>query len=158
MVRERLQYVFSLSAYTFENPDFLDHPFPEILLDIANYKDNELIQNSLYLLSRYFSSETSLFQKAIQTQLLVTAKSENVFEEVEKLLPTLRRYLSIDVKAKERAEIVRILTRFSEMCCLEGSAGEPHPQNQKILYNYGVYVYVCVCLCMHVCVLYLYYM
>ena len=149
MARERLEYLFSQSAYDFEQQD-LKYSLPDILLDVANYKEDELTQDSLHLLNRYYSTEITLFLKAIQTQLLVTDKSEKVFEEVCELLPVLRRYLSIEVKEKGRAEIVRILKRFTEMCCLEGDEQEPHPQNQKILYNYGEYTAICVRVCVHV--------
>lgn len=152
MARDRLEYLFSQSAYEFEKKD-LKPSLPEIFLDVANYQEDELIQDSLHLLSRYFSSENTLFEKAIQTQLLVTDKSQKVFEEVGEKLPILRRYLSIEVKEKGRAEIVKILKRFTEMCHLEGDEHEPHPQNQNVLYNYGqLYIEMGECMYLvHLC-------
>ena len=87
---------------------------------------------------RYYSSEMTLFEKGIQTQLLIAPKSCEVFKDVKDLLPTLRRYMSIDVGDTGRAEIIRILQAFTKMCHLDDE-DEPHPQNQKILYNYGIY-------------------
>ena len=85
---------------------------------------------------RYYSSEMTLFEKAIQTQLLIAPKSCEVFRDINKLLPDLRRYMSIDVDDSGRANIIRILRTFTKMCYLDYE-DEPHPQNQKILYNYG---------------------
>ena len=81
----------------------------------------------------------TLFEKGIQTQLLIAPKSCDVFKEVSELLPTLRRYMSIDVGDKGRAEIIKILKTFTKMCHLNDE-DEPHPQNQKILYNYGIII------------------
>ena len=78
----------------------------------------------------------TLFEKAIQTQLLVTPKSCEVFKDVSDLLPNLRRYMSNDVGDSGRAEIIKILRTFTSMCHLNDE-DEPHPQNQKILYNFG---------------------
>ena len=86
--------------------------------------------------ARYYSSEVTLFEKAIQTQLLIAPKSCEVFNDISEFLPELRRYMSIDVDDSGRAKIIRILRTFTKMCHLD-EEDEPHPQNQKILYNYG---------------------
>lgn len=78
----------------------------------------------------------TLFEKAIQTQLLIAPKSCEVFEEVDKLLPDLRHYMSVDLGESGRVKIITILRTFTKMCHLK-EEDEPHPQNQKILYNYG---------------------
>ena len=134
MARDRLKFIFSKSAYYFESPS---KAFPEILLDLSEYESDELVQSSLHLLNRFYSSEVSLFQKAIQTQLLVTDQSKDVFQKVGNELPILRRYMSIDVGEDERANLIRILKTFTRMCSLQGEEQEPHQQNQKILYNFG---------------------
>ncbi len=137
MARERLKFMFSKSAYFFESPDYSSKPFPDILLDLSRYDSDELVQGSLHLLNRFFSSEISLFDKAIQTQLLVTQQSKTVFKDIEEQLPILRRYMSVDVGEDERAQLIRILRTFTGMCSLEGEEQEPNQQNQKILYNFG---------------------
>lgn len=48
--------------------------------------------------------------------------------------------MSIDAGSEERAAIIRILQRFTEMCTLGEDETLPHAQNQKILYNYGTTV------------------
>ncbi len=145
MARERLKFMFSKSMYYFESPDYTSKPFPDILLDISRYDCDELVQGSLHLLSRYFSSEISLFTKAIQTQLLVTDQSKRVFKDIEEQLPILRRYMSVDVGEDGRAHLIRILRTFTKMCSLEGDKQEPHQQNQKILYNFGKYTMYSKC-------------
>ena len=98
LARERLGYLFSLTEYYIEQPTCstnIGHTFPTLLLDLASYDDDQLIQESLHLLNRFYSAEITLFQKAIQTELLVTTNSEQVFEEIRTELPLLRRYLYI---------------------------------------------------------------
>lgn len=166
LARERILYIFSQSAYFFEKSDYCFEnaasvkclKFPDILVDVSNYIDPRLLQSSLHLLNRfvhiicsyclgsywfvslyyirYYSSEMTLFEKAIQTQLLIAPKSCEVFNDIGELLPTLRRYMSIDVGDVGRAEIIKILRTFTKMCRLDDE-DEPHQQNQKILYNYG---------------------
>jgi hypothetical protein len=139
-VRERLKFLFSKSAYFFERSDYLrsSTPFPEILIDMSCYHSEELVQGSLHLLNRLFSAETSLFHSALQTQLLLTDKSKEVFSKIEDMLPNLRRLLSLDLRDDGRSEVAHILQTFTEMCQLPLQESEPHTQNQKILYNFGV--------------------
>ncbi len=136
LARERLKFIFSQSAYCFESPD-CSPSFPEMLLDLSQYECDELVQGSLHLLNRFFSSELSLFNKAIQTQLLVTEQSKKIFTEVEELLLTLRRYMNIDAEERERSVIIRVLKSLTRMCFLEEVGELPHRQNQRILYNSG---------------------
>ena len=75
-VRERLERIFSKSAYDFE----LDSkprrkPFTHVLLDLSHYDSDALVQGSLHLLNRFFSEELAVFDSAVQTQLLQTDKS-----------------------------------------------------------------------------------
>ena len=138
LARDRLRYIFSQSEYFFEKSEYTSRGaalMQNILLDLANYSSDSLVQGSLHLLNRFYSSEVTLFSKAIQTQLLVTDQSKQVFRDIEKLLPILRRHLSIDIGNKERGVIIDILEKFAAMCVLEEEESEPHPQNQKILYN-----------------------
>ena len=95
---ERLQYLFSLSEYYVEKETCVfdvGRSFPTLLLDLANYHDDELIQESLHLLNRFYSAEITLFQKAIQTELLVSTESRRVFEEIHLELPALRRLVGV---------------------------------------------------------------
>lgn len=78
----------------------------------------------------------TLFERAIQTQLLIAPKSCEVFRYVNELLPDLRGYMSVDVDDRERVEIIRMLRILTGMCQINDE-DEPHPQNQKILYNFG---------------------
>ena len=38
--------------------------------DLSQYKNDELLHESLHLLGRFYSAEENLFEKAIQTQVL----------------------------------------------------------------------------------------
>ena len=60
-----------------------------------------------------------------------------MFNKIEEMLPNLRRLLSLDLRDDGRAEVIRILQTFTDMCQLPLQESEPHTQNQNILYNFG---------------------
>ena len=140
LARDRLKAILFLSAYFFEDPKNLnstDKSFPEILIDLSKYQSEKLVLGSMHLLNQFHSAEVTLFEKAIQAQLLVTDESRRVFAEIEKLLPRLRHHLSIDAGESQRVEIIHTLNTFAKMCSLQEDEEQPHQQNQNILYNYG---------------------
>ena len=141
LARRRLKAIFSQSAYFFEKSDYLNSTdnksFPDILIDLSKYQSDKLVLGSMHLLNRFYSAEVTLFEKAIQTQLLVTDESQRVFAEIGKRLPRLRHHLSVDVGKKEMGEIIFTLNKFSHMCSLQHDDQQAHKQNQNILYNYG---------------------
>lgn len=141
LARDRLKAILFLSAYFFEDPKYLNSTdnksFPEILIDLSKYQSEKLVLGSMHLLNRFYSAEVTLFEKAIQTQLLVTDESRRVFAEIEKLLPPLRHHLSVDAGESQRVEIIHTLNTFTKMCSLQEDEEQPHQQNQNILYNYG---------------------
>ena len=99
---------------------------------------DDLVQTSLYLLSRYYSFEVTLFDRALQSQLLITDESKAVYVEVRDSLQSLRRYISVDIRDSPQAEIIAILQRFTQMCICNEVRREPHAQNQRILYSFGM--------------------
>jgi len=111
------------------------HDFPEILLDLANYEDTDLIQNSLLLLDRYYSNETALFQKALKTQLLKTKKSKDLYDRIEKALPSLEKYFTMEGDD----EGLKLIEELTEKCWLteEVEGFEPHSINQDIILSFG---------------------
>ena len=141
LARRRLKEIFVQSAYFFEKSEYLNSTgnksFPDILIDLSKYQSDELVLGSMRLLNRFYSAEVTLFQKAIQTQLLVTDESQTSFAEIGERLPHLRHHLSVDVGKEEMREIIRTLNRFSHMCSLQEDDQQAHKQNQNILYNYG---------------------
>ncbi|XP_065902249.1 inositol 1,4,5-trisphosphate receptor type 2-like [Dysidea avara] len=139
LVAQRLKKIFSLSFYKCDGPVENGQRFHDILIDLSKYKDDELLHECLHLLGRFYSAEENLFEKAIQTQLLITSESETVYSRISSLLPTLRHLAVIDVDEKQCQELVDILEELTSLCHLEGDENEPHKQNQTILYNTGVF-------------------
>ena len=92
----------------------------------------------LILSHRFYSSDAILFEKALQTQLMSTPKSCEVFNDVRELLPTLQYHMSVGVGVSGRTEIIKLLRRLTKLCYLD-DYDESHQQNQKILYNSGNY-------------------
>ncbi|XP_065909470.1 inositol 1,4,5-trisphosphate-gated calcium channel ITPR1-like [Dysidea avara] len=135
----RLKRIFSISFYNCDSAIENGLTFPQILIDLSQYNNDELLHESLYLLGRFYSAEENLFEKAIQTQLLITPESESVYNKISTLLPTLRHLAAIDVNKTRCQELVNILDDLIGLCHLEGDKNQSHEQNQKILYNTGVF-------------------
>lgn len=138
--RERLEFLFSKSDLNLNK----DNELPRILLDLANYQDDDLIQGSLQLLDKYFSSEEHLFHSAKQTELLTTTKSVGFYNELENtILSELRDFLDMKNVMDSFQGMVPTgsspLERLTQKCWLEGEVVgcEPHHQNQIIICNFG---------------------
>ena len=69
--------------------------------------------------------------------------SKQVFQEIEKTLPVLHRLLKTELDDGGRKKVGDILHRLTTMCQLPATDGDPHPQNQKILYNFSQFM-LCV--------------
>ena len=98
-----------------------NNQLPYVLLDLACYKYDDLVQRSLLLLDRYYTSKTDIFQKALQSQLLLTPQSIELYNTVEKLFLKLTRYLRSgstpdESDANKDSSPVELLTMY---CWLE---------------------------------------
>ena len=123
--------------------DLSDHgELPNVLLDLACYKYSDLIQRSLLLLDRYYTSKTDIFHRALQSQLLLTPQSIELYNTVEGLFLKLARYLrsgsSPDEDANRDDSPVKLLTKY---CWLEDEVEgfEPHQINRSIILSFGKY-------------------
>ena len=125
------------------DPDLSNNKeLPNILLDLANYEHNELIQHSLLLLDRCYSSESDIFERALESQLLLTTESIEFFNKMEVLVPKLIAYLQtgFDEGVKDDdSSPVRELTTY---CWLEDEVEgfEPHQINQNIILSFGKFL------------------
>ena len=121
-----------------DDPDLTnDNQLPNTLLDLANYEYDDLIQHSLLLLDRHYTSVSDVFQKALKAHLLKTEVSAEVYNVVEKNLLRLKAFLRAGSNADEEDESsVKILTDF---CWLGGEVEgcEPHLINQNIILSFG---------------------
>ncbi len=104
-----------------------DEGLPSILLDIANYEAPNLVQYSLLLLDRYYSTESSIFQKALESRLLQTKESTDLYDLISD-----RKEVDID-----GVKIPPVLD-MAKSCWLKGEMGyEPHQINQNIILSFG---------------------
>ena len=131
---------------------------PGIFLDLTNYEDNDLIQGSLQLLDKYYTTEEKLLSSAYQTQLLTTDESISLYNLIETVvLSSLRELLDVkNVMDSSRSLIhfsggvggggggsgsdgISALDMLTRKCWIQGEVigSEPHQQNQKIVYNFG---------------------
>ena len=148
--RSRLQDVFIKADGKLADELQLSKLVP-ILLDLSKYDDEDLVQGSIQLLNKLYSSDINLFKRAVQAQIL-TEKSRSIHETISKLQWSLRKYLdhrvniisdSTDDSDSEEAKSVETgsspLKKLTDKCWLDGEAEgfEPHQQNQKIIFNFG---------------------
>ncbi len=137
--RQRLKFISEKTSDTdLSNNDELPH----VLLDLACYKYNDLVQRSLLLLDRYYTSKTDIFQRAVQSQLLLTPQSIELYNTVEKLFLKLTSYLRsgscpVESETGSCPSPVKMLTKY---CWLEEEVEgfEPHQINQKIILSFGM--------------------
>ncbi|XP_077862152.1 inositol 1,4,5-trisphosphate-gated calcium channel ITPR1-like [Saccoglossus kowalevskii] len=129
---EHLTDIFERTVY------FKEDKLTEILLDLSNHKYDKMVQKSLYLINRRYSSYSNLFNRAVQAQLLLTDTSVKVFKECEEKLPVLRRLSAIKMNREQCQTMGEILDFFISCCSLDGGPEEPHSMNQTIFYNSGV--------------------
>ncbi len=133
--KERLKYI---STRTDDSDLSSREQLPTVLLDLANYQYDDLVQRSLLLLDRYYTSQTDIFQKALHTELLKTAESRSLYNTIEGLLLRLAAFLrSGSVGAVKLPSPVKELTKY---CWLDNEVVgfEPHPINQNIILSFGM--------------------
>ena len=100
------------------------------LLDTAKYDAPDLVQYSLLLLDQYFSTESSLFDKAQQTVLLTNDNSIKLYKYIHENLQKFTAYFQCDDTASQHIQ------KLTESCwVVEGC--EPHRVFQKIIISFG---------------------
>ena len=130
--------ILEYARYQFEGY-FGDEKFESILLDLTQYENLDLVTTALRLLNNQYMVENNLFERAIQTQVLINPKSIEFFKETDGILPEFRRLLKASfTKSDSCNRLVEILIYFIQACELPNDKTEAHPQNQKILYNFGI--------------------
>ena len=132
--KSRLKYISEKT----DDSDLGDNDrLPGVLLDLANYQYDDLIQRSLLLLDRFYTSQTDVFKKALHTQLLKTPESIRLYNTIEGLLLRLAAFLRSGLtETSQGPSPVKELTKF---CWLENEVEgfEPHQINQSIILSFG---------------------
>ncbi|XP_064627454.1 inositol 1,4,5-trisphosphate receptor type 1-like isoform X9 [Lineus longissimus] len=131
MVRE-LKEMFEDSAYI--DGEQITH----ILLDLSNYKYDKMVQQSLGLLTKFYSSKTNLFKTAVRAQVLITTDSCKTHREVARQMPIMRMLARQKLNDRQCERMEVILDEFIEMCHLPKVPEERHPMNQSILVTHDV--------------------
>ena len=140
--KNRLKYI---GKRTDESDLSGNEKLPSVLLDLANYKYDELVQRSLLLLDRYYTSQTDIFQKALQTQLLKTAESSELYNTIEGLLLKVTLFLRSGSSAAEAMQEPSPVKELTKYCWLENEVEgfEPHQINQNIILSFGMQMTIC---------------
>lgn len=112
---------------------------PGLLLDLSNYKHDVLIQQSLLLLNRYYTTKTDIFKMAIQIQLLTTKESCELYNKMNSMFIKLEVFFK-SISCEHGASPIKILTGY---CWLdkEVEGFEPHQINQKIILSFGEFYF-----------------
>ena len=130
--------ILGFAKYMFESSVGVDS-FESILLDLTQYDDLELVTTALRLLNNQYTVENNLFEKAIQTQVLINPDSIGLFKDTDNILPEFRRLLKSSLtKSDSCNRLTKLVEDFVHACELPNDRSEAHPQNQKILYNFGI--------------------
>ena len=125
------------------NPDLSnDNQLPEILLDLMQYQSDDLVQYSLLLLDRHFTTRAGIFDKALNAQILVSEESVEVYDKIDSLLTELAAFLkSRDTSASMFAASSPIEV-LKDLCWLKDEAFgyEPNQTNQRIILSFGMFL------------------
>ncbi|XP_065834186.1 inositol 1,4,5-trisphosphate receptor type 3-like isoform X2 [Oscarella lobularis] len=131
-----------LEAILDESSFFENRELDLILKDLSRYQYDKMVIASMRLMSRYFSANSTLFDRAVQAQVLVHEKSIDTFHYIEKTLPVLRRLAAAKMTHEQELKMGEILDAYSRKCWIQSADGESafesHKMNQTILYNFGI--------------------
>lgn len=131
-VNDHIDYI----THTADSLDLSNHQhLPNVLLDLANYDHEDIFQHSLLLIDRYYTCQSDVFDRALQTQLLVTVGSCDVYNTMESLY--LELIASLRSCSGDDPSPVKALTT----CCWlkeEVEGYEPHQINQNIILGFGM--------------------
>ncbi|XP_059139568.1 inositol 1,4,5-trisphosphate receptor type 1-like isoform X3 [Physella acuta] len=109
-----------------------------ILIDLSQYKYEQMVVKSLDILNKLYSSQMDMFTLARRAQILLTHDSARVHREVQRSLPTLRRLARSKLNDQQVALICEVLDELCEFCYLPKTPEEPHPMNQNIMISHGI--------------------
>lgn len=114
--------------------------FRKLLLDFTLHECPELVAEALELLEEHYTVKHSLFEYAIQTQLLVNEESISFYMKIKDGLTNFTRHSTAsftnDSQCEDLIEMIEVYTKESS---LEEDPSKPNPQKQKILYNFRVF-------------------
>ncbi|XP_064638087.1 inositol 1,4,5-trisphosphate receptor type 2-like isoform X2 [Lineus longissimus] len=110
----------------------------DILMDLSNYKYDEMVTKSVGLMNKYYSARAHLFRRAVHSQVLITEESKSVYKEAQKNIPVLRRLTKARLNEEQAQQMDDIFDKLAEFCHLKNKKDRPHPMNQTILINHGI--------------------
>lgn len=119
----------------------ISEELPDILLDIANYEAPDLVQNSLLLLDHICGAENYIFQRALDSCLLLSDQSKRLYDMIKnEVLPNLPNYFGISMQDEYFVSELSPIQLLTEKCWLkeEVVGYEPHKINQGIINSFGM--------------------
>ena len=118
-----------------------DQKLPDALIDLASYEYEHLVQRSLMLLDRYYTTKSDIFLKAIPARLLLTENSIDFFNTIEKDFLELMSFLKPGSSSDEHGVIrgSSVVQKLTNYCWLanEVEGYEPHQINQQIIVSFS---------------------
>ena len=73
-----------------------------------------MVNKSLALLNKFYSSKTKLFKMAVQAMVLITTDSCHVHREIARTMPILRRYSQAKLNDDQVKTMGSVLERYTE--------------------------------------------
>lgn len=135
--KDRLMYITEKRDHEHDSTLRYHHDqLAGILLDLSYYKHDVLIQQSLLLLNRFYTTKTDIFKWAFLTQLLTTKESSELYRDVNSMFVKLELFLKLRSGDEAGESPIKMLTGH---CWLEKEVEgfEPHQINQKIILSFG---------------------
>lgn len=149
VVHSRLAYIFKHSGGK-ELKEHLREHFAARILNLAEISEDEaLIEGSIQLLDKHFSSELNIFHRAGRSQLLITEESTELHREIINRRHLLKQYLNPKVNLHSQAsqssmsnhekDSEPFLKKLTRKCWLEEEVEgyEPCRENQRMIYKFG---------------------
>lgn len=118
----------------------------EVLLDLAKYKDDDLLAKSVGMVESIYSANQDLFTLAIQAVAVLTDESKALTKQLRMDVPKLAQLTGTVISADLIPVVTNMLHEYTAKCFrVDGQTlyeeykdMRPHDINQNIIYNSGL--------------------
>lgn len=124
-------------------PQMGDDSLVGVVLDLARFNNFELLHKAFRVIDACYSSTEKLYQLADRSTLLVETSAREFNNELQKLMPKLRRIGRGVLDGSNSKNFIQGLYFLRKKCMvadpeIPGSSRMPHFVNQQVLFNSGI--------------------
>ena len=119
----------------------------EVLLDLAKYRDHQLLAKSVELIESIYSANEDIFALAIQAVTVLTPESKELTRRLKDTVPMLAKLTGAVISADLIPKFTGALGEYTAQCFRRNASQTtydafcecpPHDINQNIIYNSGL--------------------